>query len=111
MNFFENLNLKNKRQILAYLMLSTSLVFANNSLINDLNSKSNTIKISNSNEKPDDKAIDKKKDVLINRYHDVMASKGDCSSSCCSNKSATTEVANSNNQKRKKKFGWFFRSK
>ena len=61
MNFYENLNLQNKKQILACLMLSTSLVFANNNSINDSNDKSNTAKISNSNEKPD-KAVDKKKD-------------------------------------------------
>ena len=110
MNFYENLNLQNKKQILACLMLSTSLVFANNNSINDSNDKSNTAKISNSNEKPD-KTVDKKKDVSSNRYHDIMATKGDCSASCCSNKSKTTKVENSNNQKSKKKFGWFFRSK
>ena len=110
MNFYENLNFQNKKQILACLMLSTSLVFANNSSNNDLNSKSSTIKISNSNEKPD-KAVDKKNNVSSDKYHDIMATKGDCSASCCSNKSTTTKVANSNNQKSKKKFGWFFRSK
>ena len=81
MNFYENLNLQNKKQILACLMLSTSLVFANNNSINDSNDKSNTAKISNSNEKPD-KAVDKKKDVSSSRYHDIMATKGDCSASC-----------------------------
>ena len=110
MNFFKSLNPQNNRQILAYLMLSLTLVFANNNSITDSNVKSNTAKISNSNEKPD-KAIDKKKDVLSSRYHDIMATKGDCSASCCSNKSTTTKVANSNNQKSKKEFGWFFRSK
>ena len=110
MNFFENLNLQSKKQILACLMLSTSLVFANNNSINDSNDKSNTAMISNSNEKPD-KAVNKKKDVSNSRYHDIMATKGDCSASCCSNKSITTKVENSNNQKGKKKFGWFFRSK
>lgn len=110
MNFYENLNLQNKKQILACLMLSTSLVFANNNSINDSKDKSNTAKISNSNEKPD-KAVDKKKDVSSSRYHDIMATKGDCSASCCSNKSTTTKVENSNNQKSKKKFSWFFRSK
>ena len=111
MNFFKNLNLQSKKQILACLMLSTSLVYANNNSINDSNDKSNTAKISNSNEKPD-KAVDKKKNVSSSsRYHDIMATKGDCSASCCSNKSTTTKVENSNNQKSKKKFGWFFRSK
>ena len=110
MNFFENLNLQKKKQILTCLMLSTSLVYANNNSINDSNYKSNTGKISNSNEKTD-RTVDKKKDVSSSRYHDIMATKGDCSASCCSNKSATTEVENSNNQKSKKKFGWFFRSK
>ena len=110
MNFFENLNLQKKKQILACLILSTSLVFANNNSINDSNDKSNTAKISNSNEKPD-KAVDKKKNVSNSRYHDIMATKGDCSASCCSNKSTTTKVENSSNQKSKKRFGWFFRSK
>lgn len=110
MNFYENLNLQNKKQILACLMLSTSLVFANNNSINDSNDKSNTAKISNSNGKPY-KAVDKKKDVSSSRYHGIMATKGDCSASCCSNKSTTTKVENSNNQKGKKRFGWFFRSK
>ena len=110
MNFYKNLNLHNKKQILACLMLSTSLVFANNNSINDSNDKSHTAKISNSNEKPD-KAVYKKKDVSNIRYHDIMATKGDCSASCCSNKSTTTKIENSNNQKSKKRFGWFFRSK
>ena len=110
LNFFENLNPQNKKQILACLMLSTSLVFAHNNSINDSNDKSNTAKISNSNEKPY-RAADKKKDFSSTRYHDIMATKGDCSASCCSNKSATTKVENSNNQKGKKRFGWFFRSK
>ena len=110
MNFFENLNLQNKRQILACLMLSTSLVYANSNSINDSNDKSNTARISNSNEKPN-RTVDKKKDLSSSRYHDIMATKGDCSASCCSNKSKTTNVENSNNQKSKKKFGWFFPSK
>ena len=110
MNFFESLNLQNKRQILACLMLSTSLVYADNNSINDSNDKSNTARISNSNEKPD-RTVDKKKDVSSSRYHDIMATKGDCSASCCSNKSRTTKVENSKNQKSKKKFSWFFRSK
>ena len=110
MNFFKNLNLKSKKQILACLILSTSLVFANNNSINDSKDKSNTANISNSNEKLD-KAVDKKNNVSSGKYHDIMATKGDCSASCCSNKSTTTKVANSNNQKSKKKFGWFFRSK
>ena len=110
MNFYENLNLQNKKQIIACLMLSTSLVFANSNSINDSNDKSNTAKISNSNEKPD-KTVNKKKNVSNSRYHDIMATKGDCSASCCSNKSATTKVENSNNQKSKKRFGWFFRYK
>ena len=110
MNFFENLNPQNQKQILVCLMLSTSLVFAYNNSINDSKDKSNTAKISNSNEKPD-KAIDKKTNVSNSRYHDIMATKGDCSASCCSNKSTTTKVESSNNQKSKKKFGWFFRSK
>ena len=55
--------------------------------------------------------VDKKKDAISSRYHDIIATKGDCSASCCSNKSTTTKVENSNNQKSKKKFGWFFRSK
>ena len=110
MNFFENLNLQKKKQIIACLMLSTSLVYANDNSINDSNNKSNTAKISNSNEKPD-KAVDKEKNVSNSRYHNIMATKGDCSASCCSNKSTATKVENSNNQKSKKKFGWFFRSK
>ena len=110
MNFFENLNLQKKKQILACLILSTGLVFANNNSINDSNDKSNTVKVINSDEKTD-KAIDKKKDVSNSRYHDIMATKGDCSASCCSNKSTTTKVENLNNQKSKKKFSWFFQSK
>ena len=110
MNFFKSLDLQNKRQILACLMLSTSLVYADNNSINDSNDKSNTARISNSNEKPD-RTVDKKKDVSSSRYHDIMATKGDCSASCCSNKSSTTKVENSKNQKSKKKFSWFFRSK
>ena len=103
MNFFENLNLQKKKQIIACLMLSTSLVYANDNSINDSSNKSNTAKISNSNEKTD-RNVDKKKDVSSSRYHNIMATKDDCSASCCSNKSITTKVENSNNQKSKKKF-------
>ena len=98
------------------LVLSTNFGFANNNAETTSNSKLSETTLNDSNEKiKQDKNKNSIKNSSNNNFHEIMSTKGDCSSSCCTGDNSVQKIKDSkeklNSQKIKKKFGWFSRSK
>ena len=105
-----------KTQILVYLILGLTNIFANKSSSTTSNSKPYVVEAKVGNGKTNMKSGDQqnKRTTDIN-YHEIMSTKGGCSASCCAG-SDLSDKANasnkkSNTKKSKKKSRWFFRSK
>lgn len=105
-----------KIQFFICLVLSTNFGFANTSAEAPSNSKLSETTLNDSNEKiKQDKNKNSIKNSSNNNFHEIMSTKGDCSSSCCTGDNSVQKIKDSkeklNSQKIKKKFGWFSRSK
>ena len=103
-------------QILVFLILCLTNIFANKSSSTTSNPKPSVIEAKVGNEKANMRSGDQhnKRTPDIN-YHEIMSTKGGCSASCCAS-SDLTDKANisnkkSNTKKSKKKSRWFFKSK
>lgn len=105
-----------KIQFFICLVLSTNFGIANTSAEVISNSKLSETTLNDSNEKiKQDKNANSIKNSSNNNFHEIMSTKGDCSSNCCTGDNSMRKIKDSkeklNSQKIKKKFGWFSRSK
>ena len=105
-----------KAQIIVFLVLGLTNIFANKSSSTISNPKPSVIEEKVGNEKTNMKSVDQQnKRTPDNNYHEIMSTKSGCSASCCagSNLSDKANASNkkSNTKKSKKKSRWFFRSK